>query len=60
MGSSLNQVNSKTIKFVFVASPLGTQHYGERAKIEWLQIRIMCPNEATCLSVDCCFCDLAL
>ena len=37
-------VKPRTIKLVFVASPLSTQQYGERAKIGWLGIRIMCPN----------------
>ena len=32
----------KTIKLIFVASPLSRQHYGERAKTGWLGIRIMC------------------
>jgi len=45
---------------VFVASPLGTQHQGERAKTGWLGIGIMCPSGATCLSADCCFSELAL
>jgi hypothetical protein len=26
----------------------------------WLGIRIMCPNGATCLSLDCCYSALAL
>ena len=29
-------------------------------KIGWLRIRIMCPNEATCLSADFCFSELVL
>jgi hypothetical protein len=29
-------------------------------KIGWLRIRIMCPNEATCLSADFCFSEIAL
>jgi hypothetical protein len=33
---------TKTMKLVFVASPLSTQHYGDRVKIGWLGIRIMC------------------
>jgi len=45
---------------VSVASPLGTQHSGERAKIGWLRIKIMCPSGATCLPADCCFSELAL
>jgi len=45
---------------VFVASPLSMQHEGERAKIGWLGIRIMCPSGAICLSADCCFSELAL
>jgi hypothetical protein len=48
------------IKFVFVASPLSTQHYGERAKTGWLGIRIVCPTGATYLPADCCFSELAL
>jgi hypothetical protein len=27
---------------------------------DWLEIMIMCPNGATCLSCDCCFSDIAL
>jgi hypothetical protein len=45
----------KTMKLVFVASLLSTQHWGERAKTGWLGIRIMCPSGATCLFADCCF-----
>ena len=44
----------------YVASPLSTQHYGERAKTGLLGIRIMCSSEATCLPVDCCFSELTL
>jgi hypothetical protein len=32
----------------------------ERAKTGWLGIRIMWSSGATCLSVDCCFSELAL
>ena len=49
----------KTIKLLCVASPLSTQHKGERAKTGWLGIR-MCPSRATCLPTDCCFNKLAL
>ena len=49
---SPDQVKSKTIKLVFVASPLSMQPKGERAKTGWLRIRIMCQSGATCLSVD--------
>jgi hypothetical protein len=45
---------------VFVASSLRTQHYGERAKIGWLRIKIMCPNGVTFLPAECCFSELAL
>jgi len=31
-----------------------------RTKTGCFGIRIMCPREATCLSADCCFSDLAL
>jgi hypothetical protein len=57
---SPDQVKPKTIKLIFVVSPLSKQHEGERAKTGWLGIRIICPSGATCLSVDCCFRELAL
>jgi hypothetical protein len=41
--SSPNQVQQKTLKLVFVFSSLSMQHEGEREKIGWLEIRIMCP-----------------
>jgi hypothetical protein len=41
------RVNPKTIKLKCVAAPVSTQHYGERAKIRWLGIKIMCPSGAT-------------
>ena len=44
---SPSQVKPNTIKLVFVASPLSTQHSGERAKTGWLRIRITCPSGAT-------------
>ena len=50
----------KTMKLVSVASPLSTQHKGERAKTGWLWIRIMFQSGATCLLIDCCFSELAL
>ena len=42
-------VKPKTIKLVFVASPVSTQHWEERANTGWLRIRIMCPSVTTCL-----------
>jgi hypothetical protein len=33
---------------------------GDSVKTGWLIIWIMCPSEATCLFVYCCFCELAL
>jgi hypothetical protein len=60
MGSSPDRVKPKTIKLVFVASPLSTQHLGERANTGRLGIWIMCPSGATCLSADWCFSGLAL
>jgi len=50
----------KTIKLVCVASPLSTQHKGERTKTGWLGIRIMCPSAAICISGGYCFRELAL
>jgi hypothetical protein len=50
----------RSMKLIFVASPLSTQHLGERAKTAWLRIRIMYQNGVTCLPADCCFSELAL
>jgi hypothetical protein len=36
--------------FIFVASPINTQHKGERAKTDWLRIGKMCPSGSTSLS----------
>ena len=58
MGSIPDRVKSKTIKLVFVASPLSTQHEGERAQTDVHGIRIMCPSGATYLTADCCFSEL--
>jgi len=59
-GSSSGQVKLNNIKLVFVVACLSMQHKGERAKTSWLRIRIICPNGASCLPVDCCFSALAL
>ena len=40
---------TKDYKIYLVASPLSTQHYGERTKTGWLGI--MGPSGATCLPV---------
>jgi hypothetical protein len=37
--SEADRVKPKTITLVFVASPLSTQHPGERAKTDWLKNR---------------------
>ena len=50
----------ETIQLVFVASPLRTQHSGERANTGCIGIRIICPSGATCPSADCYFSELAL
>ena len=60
MGLSPGRVKPKTIKLVFVASPLNSQYSGERAKTGWFGIRIMCPYGVTYQSADCCFSELAL
>ena len=49
----------KTIKLVFVASPLSMQHK-EKEQTDWLGTGIMCSSEATWLHTDCCFSKLAL
>ena len=53
------RVKPKTIKLVRVVSPLNMPHKRERAKTCWLEISIMCPSGAACLSADCCFSELA-
>ena len=55
-----DRLKPKTIKLVFVASPLSTQNEGEKAKTGWLGIRIMCPSGATGLTMDYCFSELEL
>jgi hypothetical protein len=49
----------KTIKLVFVASPLSMYHQRVRAKTAWFGIRIMCLSGVTS-TVKCCFSELAL
>jgi hypothetical protein len=39
----------KTMKLVYVASPISMGHYGERADISLFGIRIMCPSGETLL-----------
>jgi len=60
LASSVVDHGFETMKFLFVASLLSTQHKGKRAKTDWLGIRIMCPSGAICLSTDCCFSELEL
>ena len=48
-GFESGHVKLKTMKLVFVAFPLSTQHSGERVKTGWLGIRRMCPSEETYL-----------
>ena len=54
------RIKPKTIKLVFVVSPLTTQHLGEKVKTGWLGIKIMSSSGATCLPADFCFSELAL
>jgi hypothetical protein len=51
-------VETKTMKFAFVASRLKHAALRRRAKTGWLGIRIKCPSRATCLPADCCFSEL--
>ena len=53
--SILGRIKPKTIKFVFVASPLIAQYKEVRTKIDWLGVRIMCPNGDLCRYVYCCY-----
>jgi len=60
VGSSTGRVKPKTITLVFVASPLQHSALRKRSK-EWLAWNQDNVSEwATCLSVDCCFSELAL
>ena len=54
------RVSLRTMRLACVASPISTQHQRKRSKTGWIGIRIMCPSGAACISVDCCFCELAL
>ena len=60
VGSSSSRVKPKTVKLVFAAPPLRTNHLGVEAKTGWIRIRIMCPSEVRCPPADCCFSELAL
>ena len=58
-GLSPGRMKSKTIKLVFVASPLSMYHQSVRAMTAWFGIRIMCLSGVTS-TVKCCFSELAL
>ena len=61
IGSSPDRVKPKTIKLVFVASPLNTQLYEKEQRLVGSESGyIMCPSAVTFLSADCCFSELAL
>jgi hypothetical protein len=53
-------VKPETMKLVFYASPLSTQHSGKRAKTCWFRIRIVCSIRVTCLLTDCLISEQAL
>jgi len=50
VSSGTDRVKPKTIKLVFVTSPLSTQHSGERTETCWPCIRITRPTGATCVT----------
>ena len=56
LSSSTSPVKLKTMKLVFVASSLSTEHEEVKAKTKtgWLSIGIMYPRGATFLPVDYC------
>ena len=60
MGLGPGQLKPKAIQLGFAASLLNTELLEARAKTQWLGIRIMCQNGATCLPAYCCFSELAL
>ena len=49
------RVKLKTLKLVFAASSLSTQHLGVRAKTGRTRVRIICLGKVACLPVDCRF-----
>ena len=52
-GFDPGRVKLNTIKLVFAASPLSTQHSGVRAKTGWLgNHNDVFQSEAACISVD--------
>jgi hypothetical protein len=53
-------VNPRTWNWYLLLLWLSMQHKGQRAKIDWLWIRIICPSGATYILVKCCFSELAL
>jgi hypothetical protein len=60
VGLRPSQIKQKTIKFIFFASLINIQHDEVKAMTGWLGIRIKCQSGAIYLSMDCCFCVLAL
>ena len=60
VGSSLYRVKPRTVRLVFAAIPLCTQHKGVRTKTGWLGIGIICLSGATFLPASCCFSQLSL
>ena len=51
MGSSPSRVKPSTIKLVFAASPINTQHKGVRSKTGWLGVTIMCLGGANLIKI---------
>ena len=55
MGLSPGWVKPKTIKLIFLASSISTQHKGVRTKtVDGLDTGQCVPSGATCLPADCC------
>jgi hypothetical protein len=54
--------SGKTIDYKIGICCFSTKHAALRRKRNtgWLEIRIICPSGATCLSADCCYSELAL
>ena len=60
VGVLVDRRSGKTKDYTVGICSLSANHTGVIAKTSWLGIRKICPSEATCLSADSCFNEIAL
>jgi hypothetical protein len=60
VGVLVDRRSGQTKDYTVGIFSLSAKHTGVIAKTSWLGIRNICPSEATCLSEDCCFNEIAL